>query len=196
MAIIKGKSDGGSGGKRGHSNMDHWMHTDEIKAAAKKARRLESKAVIAAEQAELEQAEAIPSFDDAVRQLQDFMRGEGWPDAIVWRNEDDILRLPGPTVVVRARSEAASHAWARQYYDEGVRAQVGICFSAECVVDGRTCATVFWTRDERTAEERMMPKIGLKLAYSTPRLEGRSRGAILWRLTKRALARFHGDLAS
>jgi hypothetical protein len=49
MANIKGKTDGGSGGKRGHSNMEHWMHTDEIKEAAKKARRLENKAVIAAE---------------------------------------------------------------------------------------------------------------------------------------------------
>jgi hypothetical protein len=53
MAIIKGKSDGGSGGKRGHSNMDHWMHTDEIKTAAKKARRLEAKERIAAETEEL-----------------------------------------------------------------------------------------------------------------------------------------------
>jgi hypothetical protein len=53
MAIIKGKPDGGSGGKRGHSNMDHWMHADEIKAAAKKARRLESKERIAAETDEL-----------------------------------------------------------------------------------------------------------------------------------------------
>jgi hypothetical protein len=48
MAIIKGKPDGGSGGRRGHSNMDHWMFTDEIKAAAKKARRLDAKEKIAA----------------------------------------------------------------------------------------------------------------------------------------------------
>jgi hypothetical protein len=52
MAIIKGKPDGGSGGKRGHSNMDHWMYTDEIKAAAKKARRLKTQAVVAIEIAE------------------------------------------------------------------------------------------------------------------------------------------------
>jgi hypothetical protein len=49
MSNIKVKTDGGSGGKRGHSNMEHWMYTDEIKAAAKKARRLEKKAAITAE---------------------------------------------------------------------------------------------------------------------------------------------------
>ncbi len=53
MAIIKGRSDGGSGGKRGHSNMNHWMHTEEIKSAARKTRRLEAKAAIKAEVADL-----------------------------------------------------------------------------------------------------------------------------------------------
>ena len=43
MAISKGRSDGGQGGKRGHSNMDHWDFTEEIKLAAKKSRRLEAK---------------------------------------------------------------------------------------------------------------------------------------------------------
>lgn len=43
MAIQKGRSDAGQGGKRGHSNMDHWEFTEEIKLAAKKRRRLEAK---------------------------------------------------------------------------------------------------------------------------------------------------------
>jgi hypothetical protein len=37
------KSEGGSGGKKGHSNMTHWTRTEEIKKAAKKHRRQESK---------------------------------------------------------------------------------------------------------------------------------------------------------
>jgi hypothetical protein len=43
MAILKGRSDGGQGGKLGHSNMDHWEFTEEIKLAAKKRPRLEAK---------------------------------------------------------------------------------------------------------------------------------------------------------
>jgi hypothetical protein len=43
MAISKGQSDGGQGGKRGHSNMDHWEFTEEIKLAAKKRRRFAAK---------------------------------------------------------------------------------------------------------------------------------------------------------
>lgn len=46
MAIPKGKSDGGQGGKLGHSNQDHWEYTEEIKLAAKKRRRLKAKAEI------------------------------------------------------------------------------------------------------------------------------------------------------
>ena len=35
----KHKTEGGQGGKRGHSNMTHWTRTEEIKAMSKKARR-------------------------------------------------------------------------------------------------------------------------------------------------------------
>jgi len=47
MAILKGKTEGGSGGKRGHSNMNHWVTTEELKTASRKRRRLDGKRVIA-----------------------------------------------------------------------------------------------------------------------------------------------------
>jgi hypothetical protein len=37
------KADGGSGGGRGHSNMEHWECTAEIKRATRKARRRQGK---------------------------------------------------------------------------------------------------------------------------------------------------------
>lgn len=49
MGIPKGPADGGSGGKRGHSNMEHWGYTDEVKKAARKRRRLDDKKVTADE---------------------------------------------------------------------------------------------------------------------------------------------------
>ena len=45
MAVAKGPSAGGSGGKRGHSGMEHWGFTDEVKEAARKRRRLDNEAV-------------------------------------------------------------------------------------------------------------------------------------------------------
>lgn len=38
MAIDKGKIDAGQGGKRGHSNMAHWVYSHELKEASRKAR--------------------------------------------------------------------------------------------------------------------------------------------------------------
>lgn len=52
MGVLKGKAEGGSGGNRGHSNMDHWGYTDEVKAAARKRRRLDAKEIIAGEMAD------------------------------------------------------------------------------------------------------------------------------------------------
>lgn len=43
MGTLKLKSSGGSGGKRGHSNMDHWFFNDETKTAARTQRRIEGK---------------------------------------------------------------------------------------------------------------------------------------------------------
>jgi hypothetical protein len=43
MGTTKGPSEGGSGGKRGHSNMEHWGYTDEVKKEAKRIRRIEDK---------------------------------------------------------------------------------------------------------------------------------------------------------
>ena len=43
MSTDKGPTEGGSGGKRGHSNMDHWVTTEEIKESTKKHRRLNDK---------------------------------------------------------------------------------------------------------------------------------------------------------
>jgi len=43
VSIAKGKSDAGQGGKRGHSNQDHWDFTEAIKEAARKQRRLDAK---------------------------------------------------------------------------------------------------------------------------------------------------------
>ena len=44
MARNKGPTEGGSGGKRGHSGMEHWEKTDEIKKATRGQRRVEDKA--------------------------------------------------------------------------------------------------------------------------------------------------------
>jgi hypothetical protein len=46
MAVGRGKSDAGQGGRRGHSNMAHWMFSEEHKEFARKARRLEAKQAV------------------------------------------------------------------------------------------------------------------------------------------------------
>lgn len=39
--LKKTKTEGGSGGKRGHSSMNHWVKTDEIKDATRTQRRID-----------------------------------------------------------------------------------------------------------------------------------------------------------
>ena len=39
-------TEGGSGGKRGHSNMEHSLHTPEIKEGTRHQRRVEDKEIV------------------------------------------------------------------------------------------------------------------------------------------------------
>lgn len=43
---VGGKTEGGSGGKLGHSNMTHWTGTAGVKAGSRKARRVQSQALV------------------------------------------------------------------------------------------------------------------------------------------------------
>ena len=43
VAHSKGPTEGGSGGKRGHSAMEHWERTEEIKRSTKTTRRRNDK---------------------------------------------------------------------------------------------------------------------------------------------------------
>ncbi len=53
MGVPKGPTEGGSGGKRGHSGMEHWGVTDEVKEAARRNRRIEDKREVTKQRAEL-----------------------------------------------------------------------------------------------------------------------------------------------
>jgi hypothetical protein len=44
--LRRNKIEGGSGGKRGHSNMTHWEYTEEIKHRSRKARRRVAKTLL------------------------------------------------------------------------------------------------------------------------------------------------------
>jgi len=46
MGLKKIRSEGGSGGRRGHSNMTHWAYTHEIKVAARTQRRADDKRLV------------------------------------------------------------------------------------------------------------------------------------------------------
>ena len=67
MGILKGRPDAGQGGKRGHSNMDHWEFNDEIKEAARKRRRLRAKIEIKDGLAELEEDSSESSQSASIK---------------------------------------------------------------------------------------------------------------------------------
>jgi hypothetical protein len=56
------KTEGGQGGCRGHSNMDHWVTTEEIKSAARGLRRRAAKELIAEETSAVLKGKTVSSI--------------------------------------------------------------------------------------------------------------------------------------
>ena len=46
MANLKVANKGGQGGRLGHSNMEHWTYTEEVKRAARKRGRTDAKTAV------------------------------------------------------------------------------------------------------------------------------------------------------
>lgn len=67
MGLGKGPTKGGSGGKRGHSTMEHWGFTDEVKEVANKRRRIEDEEAVAEQREECDSTTGSSSLsqDDA-----------------------------------------------------------------------------------------------------------------------------------
>ena len=54
MGSVNGKTEGGSGGKRGHSNMVHWDKTVVVKSESRRLRRSHDKQIVNKELNDLE----------------------------------------------------------------------------------------------------------------------------------------------
>jgi hypothetical protein len=59
--LRRNKVEGGSGGKRGHSNMVHWEYTEEIKQRSRKARRRAAKTLECEARQERESLQSVGS---------------------------------------------------------------------------------------------------------------------------------------
>jgi hypothetical protein len=70
MSIPKGPTEGGSGGKRGHSNTERWGTHQEVKAAVRQSRRLQSSELIR------EELESDQSLEAEARKIQKLLGGK------------------------------------------------------------------------------------------------------------------------
>jgi hypothetical protein len=62
MGVPKGPTEGGSGGKRGHSAMEHWGFHDKVKEAARRRRRINDRSEVVAQSKDLDPP---PEMEDA-----------------------------------------------------------------------------------------------------------------------------------
>jgi len=113
-----------------------------------------------------------PSFGEAVKRFQDFLRTQQWPEKILWFRADDFGRVPGRPILLLRKPDGDGSGDAMAAYERGRWANLGVSLEAVCTLDGATCAIVGYPADEREAELLMYPSNGsLKLSAALPRTE-------------------------
>jgi hypothetical protein len=122
--------------------------------------------------------EHSPDWGEARRRFTDYLRSQGWPEAIRWVGAGDAERVSASEIVVYLRSDDDGAAEAEPLFERGRRAGLGVMLHAVCTWGDVTCATVSSPRDEREAELELYPRGGLKLSVATPRLSGTARWAV------------------
>jgi hypothetical protein len=111
-------------------------------------------------------------FATAVQRFREFLQAEGWPTALLWVREADVVRLPGPGLAVFREGDDDGATRAERVFASACEGGLGVALEAVCTLGAATCALVSWPRDREDAERSSYPAGGaLKLSAAAPRLE-------------------------
>jgi hypothetical protein len=121
--------------------------------------------------------DSCPEFAEARRRFADYLRSQGWPEAIQWVGSGDAERVSASEIVVYLRGDDDGAAEAERLYERGRREGLGVMLLGVCTWGDVTCATISSPRDAREAELELYPEAGLKLSVAVPRLAGSARWA-------------------
>lgn len=107
-----------------------------------------------------------PNFDDAIEQLQDFLRGQSLSSRIQWIGAEDCA-LEDKQLYVRLREPLVAEGEVRAVYAAAVQRVLGVKLAILCEAENMACCYVFAPSTELEAEHALMPK-GLKLSVPAP----------------------------
>ena len=86
MANYKGPTEGGSGGRRGHSGMEHFVYSHELKESSRKQRRIDDK-----ESQDSYELDGWSSHDLLWLRLSRAIHRLNHPGLLPWETEDSAV---------------------------------------------------------------------------------------------------------
>ncbi|HEY3742801.1 MAG TPA: hypothetical protein VGL53_23305 [Bryobacteraceae bacterium] len=128
------------------------------------------------------------NFDDAAAAFAKFVHTQSYPPFLMWVKQTDV-------VLFRWRGELRNYVWkgdqrdrydqARSEYQSAIFNGAGVVFEAKCMAARRTICRVFVPDDAQDAEQRMVPKTGVKYSAATnPLPVVLIQNKFLWRIVR------------
>ena len=121
------------------------------------------------------------TFEAAVTRYQDFLASNGYPRAVRWVTESDVLVCNRPLVYIKVPVPAENEREARRSFATGTDEKRGVLFETLGCDQETTYAFAWVPRDDDEAIRHMMPD-GIKLSVRTRQLPARAINSRLrWR---------------
>jgi hypothetical protein len=119
---------------------------------------------------------APESFDEARKRFSEFLGENGYPENVLWV---DCTSLVWDKRKLWVRDDPATLRRARQRYENGIRAGLGVFLEAVAIAGSTTVAAVLLPLDDDAAQRHMVPSGGLKLSALKNMFKARVSGHLL-----------------
>ena len=108
-------------------------------------------------------------FEADVCSFQEFLRGNGSPEKIIWIQPEDILLTGKRLFYLKTPVPESRGSAARQAYEAGLRRGLGVLFLTICELENATCCYVWTPENEEEAAQALMP-VGLKMSIKADKI--------------------------
>ncbi len=126
------------------------------------------------------------NFDEAVARFREFLGKVGLPEQIIWLSPADAVLTRRRVLYIKSLPPEIGLALAREKYDIGMAAKLGVLFAALCKLENATCCFVWFPSDADEARRSLMLSSGgLKMRAPTEKLRlriKRVRNPIRWKI--------------
>ena len=126
----------------------------------------------------------IPSFNEAVKQLKDFLISQNLSPELLWVFREDIVWRK-QRILIKEPLPQENESVAESLYESGRQRELGIRLETLCLLGSRPCCYIWLPKDQMDAEYALLLMSNFIISVPTDLKRAESvRSPLIWRAHK------------